>query len=621
MSRSVVLLLLQFSAAVWGLPAMAAAQETLQPGLQALALSVETSGAAAVQQAADRVDLLAASGDLRLVSSRADGQLAGRRHQSLRQYHLGVPVRGGGVTVQRDGGGAISIFGTIHADIDIGVVPQVSAAQAVAAIQRISAAEPAAGSEPELLVVPRLTGGHALAWRITMDDFHEYGLNAHTGDVEYRESLLHRESAVGAGAGIAGQRKKVSVRRAGGRYEAFDELRPAEIATLDVRFNERRLDQLLDRGGWSALDLASDADNDWSDPAVVDAHAYTGFTYDYLLDVHGWRGIDGRNGRVLSIVNAAGDLIANNAFFMLPPFGPEGRGVFAYSAWEDTRVPLVAADVVAHELMHGVTYFSVYGRTRERLGGITYIGGPRAFRLGTRTARCGQHWRYSTGKYAGRWFYYACLDDGRFLLYANDGDAVNEAYSDIVGTAVEFAVHAPGLGPLRADYRVGEDTGRTLRSLENPRSMRLAADIPFRYPDAYQHLFRVLIGIFVDGNGYFVSPFGSVDGGRTITVLPTLDYWGHHWNSTILSHAYYLAVEGGRNRTTGLSVQGVGAANRAQVERVFVRAMTHLMPATTHFHLAAAVIRQSAVDLHGRSSSVYRAVNQALNAVGLREVR
>ena len=91
-----------------------------------------------------------------------------------------------------------------------------------------------------------------------------------------------------------------------------------------------------------------------------------------------------------------------------------------------------------------------------------------------------------------------------------------------------------------------------------------------------------------------------------------------HWNSTILSHAFYLAIEGGQNRSTGLTVQGVGAANRHQVERAFFRSMTHLMPARTSFRMTAAVIRQSAVDLFGAGSATHRAIDQALNAVGLR---
>ena len=47
---------------------------------------------------------------------------------------------------------------------------------------------------------------------------------------------------------------------------------------------------------WTSDDLAGDADNDWDDTAVVGAHAYTGWTYDYFLDRHGWEGIDGANG-------------------------------------------------------------------------------------------------------------------------------------------------------------------------------------------------------------------------------------------------------------------------------------------------------------------------------------
>ena len=104
---------------------------------------------------------------------------------------------------------------------------------------------------------------------------------------------------------------------------------------------------------------------------------------------------------------------------------------------------------------------------------------------------------------------------------------------------------------------------------------------------------------------------------RTIVSLPTLGYSGVHWNSTALSHAFYLAIEGGRNATTGRTVDGVGAASRDDVERVFFRAMTDLLPARTSIPMAAAVIRQSAVDLFGAGSATHRAVDQALSAVGL----
>ena len=93
-------------------------------------------------------------------------------------------------------------------------------------------------------------------------------------------------------------------------------------------------------------------------------------------------------------------------------------------------------------------------------------------------------------------------------------------------------------------------------------------------------------------------------------------YGGDHWNSLILSHAFYLAIEGGTHRTSGMTVTGVGGANRAQVEDIFFRAMRVHMPAMATLPIAAAVIRQSAADLDP-GGAAQRAVDQALRAVGL----
>ena len=91
-----------------------------------------------------------------------------------------------------------------------------------------------------------------------------------------------------------------------------------------------------------------------------------------------------------------------------------------------------------------------------------------------------------------------------------------------------------------------------------------------------------------------------------------------HLNSTVLSHAFYLAIEGGRNATSGGFVTGVGAANRAQIEKVFFRAETRLMPNNASFQTAAAVVIQAAVDLSGPGGAATQAVIQAMTAVGLR---
>ena len=71
-----------------------------------------------------------------------------------------------------------------------------------------------------------------------------------------------------------------------------------------------------------------------------------------------------------------------------------------------------------------------------------------------------------------------------------------------------------------------------------------------------------------------------------------------HVNSGIPNHAFYLAIEGGTNRTSGIRVQGVGAANREQIEKIFYRAFTQLMPSNANFSMARAIT------LAGRTGSV-----------------
>jgi Zn-dependent metalloprotease len=71
------------------------------------------------------------------------------------------------------------------------------------------------------------------------------------------------------------------------------------------------------------------------------------------------------------------------------------------------------------------------------------------------------------------------------------------------------------------------------------------------------------------------------------------------------------------NRTSGLTVQGVGAANRDQIEKVIYRAFTQMMPANATYSVARAVTIQSARDLYGAGSAAERAVTQAWTAVGV----
>ena len=178
-------------------------------------------------------------------------------------------------------------------------------------------------------------------------------------------------------------------------------------------------------------------------------------------------------------------------------------------------------------------------------------------------------------------------------------------------------VHEPPQGPLRADYLIREDTPPAIRSLERPRSITLGGDaIPIPYPDVESGMVRFLVGEFEDNKTTFFSSYGSVDG-ENIVSLGFIFYDGVHWNSTVLSHAFYLAIEGGTHATTGLTVPGVGGDRRHDIETVFFRAMTELMPPRTNVVMAAKAVRMAALDLFGAGSDVFAAVHQALNAVGL----
>ena len=97
--------------------------------------------------------------------------------------------------------------------------------------------------------------------------------------------------------------------------------------------------------------------------------------------------------------------------------------------------------------------------------------------------------------------------------------------------------------------------------------------------------------------------FGDPDHYDTRYLGPD-DNGGVHHNSGIANQAYYLAIEGGTNRTSGLHVTGVGSSNREQIEQVFYRAFTMLLPSNATFSVARAACEQAARDLYGSSSAV-----------------
>ena len=576
----------------------------------------------------ETIDRMTRSGQMVVASRLNDRTVPGRAHEYLAQAINGVPVLGGGISRQLDAAGAtVSLLGTLHQNIDVDTTPTLSTTEAVFLLERAQGRRSVADPRPFLVVLPLPDGSYALSYRIAMSDGRYYFVDADDGRILHVADAFRRQSAVGTGRDFRGRRTKLSTMQDGTRFQAYDRLRPAEIVTLDGRFilfiNRLIFDHFIDDlppgvPVWKTDDIAGDTDNDWQDVAVVEGHAHTGWTYDYLYARHGWRGLDGNDGRILSVVNV--DFGFPNAVAFLPPFGPEGTGLYMYGrpSGLGTREPLSTLDVVAHELMHGVTHFAVSRRTGDPAG---LVGGlPTNTRLGPTSFKDkgGRTWTCASG-------FFWCVD-GRFLLGSNEGGAVDEAYSDIVGESVGFFHEDAG---VTADYLQGGDLSfGPIRSLADPGSLSIVDGSHRPYPDAYAGRYELaLVRAATTTNpdatevaeelpvlwGY--SGFVFVDG-QFVFSLPAPGYGGEHWNSTILSHAYYLAVEGGANRTTGRTVDGVGDAGRGEVERIFFRAITDLMPAGPTLPLAADAIRQAAGDLDP-GGDAQRAVEQALVAVGL----
>ena len=552
--------------------------------------------------------------ELKSVHVQDDPQIAGRQIQTLQQVYQGIPVEGGSVTLQKSGAVTVSMFGTLFNAISIDTTPAIAPIDAARIIEKAANASIAFGASPTLAIVPSPAGTFALTYKATVAYAITYYVDALTGDIV--RIVDEKNYDTGLGTGTLGEPKKMATTLIDSAYRTRDTLRPAGISTYDTGGSSTALDRMLNGANATDSDLASSTTNTWTNGYVVDAHTNTGLTYDYLYRQQNWSGLDGSN-RPLSDIVHSGSEARDNAFFIGPPFGPNKNGAMVYGRTSG-GVPVTALDIAGHELMHGVTFFSLSSRTGSGFVPIVYtVLGPTSFVFNGTTFAC------ATTTLGGRPFF---CSNGRYVLGASHGGAINEALSDMFGTSVEFFFQPAGSGPLKADYLMGEDVTNfgPNRSLTNPAAISITHDNgTIGYPDHVTKMLNYALLVsggtatnptsvafspvaFSNGNTVFFLNSGSTDGG------------GVHLNSTVFSHAFYLAIEGGRNATSGLTVAGVGAANRTQIEKVFFRAITQLMPNNANLQTAAAVAIQAAVDLYGAGSPAAQAVTQAMTAVGLR---
>ncbi|GAA0953471.1 hypothetical protein GCM10009554_57880 [Kribbella koreensis] len=278
-------------------------------------------------------------------------------------------------------------------------------------------------------------------------------------------------------------------------------------------------------------DIFTDADDKWgtgsnSDraSAAVDALYGAQKTFEYYKTQLGRNGIWNDGRGARSRVHFANAMV--NAFW-------DGTQM-SYGDGAGNAAPLTEIDVAAHEMSHGVT---------ENTAGLVYSG---------------------------------------------EAGGLNEANSDIFGTAVEFYVNNPNDVP---DYFIGEE-------------------------------------IDINGNGsplrYMDKP--SKDGLSKDCWSSTLGSLNPHYSSGPLNHWYYLLSEGsGAKTVNGVSYNSPTCGGAAAVtgishlkaEKIWYRTLATYLTSSSKYSDARTGAIKSAKDLYGQGSAECQAVEKAFTAIAV----
>ena len=276
--------------------------------------------------------------------------------------------------------------------------------------------------------------------------------------------------------------------------------------------------------------LFTDADNVWGNgsassrqTAAVDAEYGAEKTFDYYKNVLGRNGIWDNGSGARSRVHYGNAYV--NAFW-------DGTQM-TYGDGVGNTHPLTEIDVAGHEMSHGVT---------ENTAGLNYSG---------------------------------------------DAGGLNEATSDIFGTAVEWYAGSPA-DP--GDYLIGE-------------KVNINGDgTPLRYMDR-----------------------PSRDGASKDCWSSSLGGLDPHYSSGPLNHWFYLASEGSGAKTiNGVSYNSptcdgstVTGAGRTNIEKVWYRTLATKLTSGSTYKSAREGAITSAIELYGADSQTCRSVEAAFRAIAV----
>ncbi|RKH60507.1 M4 family metallopeptidase [Corallococcus llansteffanensis] len=253
---------------------------------------------------------------------------------------------------------------------------------------------------------------------------------------------------------------------------------------------------------------------------AVDAHYGAEMTYDFYKDILGRDSIDGKGEKLVSYVHTDVNLV--NAFW-------DGEKMQYGDGDGKDSGPLTTLDIAGHEISHGLT---------ERTAGLEYEG---------------------------------------------ESGGLNESFSDIMGTGVEWYASQKNAA-VKFDWAVGEDAW-TPKNGDNTDALRYMND--------------------PTSDGYSIDNYKNYPKQTEV-----------HGSSGIANNAFYLLTEGGKNKTSGLEVKdGIGMEKSL---KIFGRALTTYMTPQTNFTQARAATVKAATDLYGKDSVEVKKVQDAWTAVGVK---
>jgi bacillolysin len=341
-------------------------------------------------------------------------------------------------------------------------------------------------------------------------------VDAVSGNILGKRELIHATNAAGSAVTAYSGTQAITTDFTGTTYRLRETGRGLGINTYNMK--------AAGTSYAAAVDF-TDADNVWNnvnvnkDQYATDGHWGTEQTYDFYFSKFGRSSVDNAGFALNSYVHT--NLVAFGYGDNVNAFWDGSR--MTYGDGNATYSPLTALDICGHEITHGVT---------------------------ERTSN---------------------------LVYSNESGAMNEAFSDIFGTAIEF--YAKGTG---GNWLIGENISAAFRSMSNPNQ--------FSQPDTYQ---------------------------GTFWYTGTADNGGVHTNSGVLNYWFYLLSVGGsgtNDKGTAFTVTGIGIDKAAAIA---YRTNTFYLVSTSNYAAARTNAIKSAEDLYGIGSVEATQTACAFAAVGI----